>query len=410
MVGGVIYFFLASPSQEEAWNDAQETNTKASYSLYLEQHPDGENKSIARSKIKKFTNVERVKSALDDYDFKKAKNDTRIKAFHAYVTKYPNGRHIQAAYKGAWKSAQRQNSSAAYDAFLAKFPASEYRAVANSRAITIYKARAAESLNKVTKSQNDIRNVKVKAAKQKREAAQRASSKKTGCYSGDCSTSPMTRVFEDGGYYKGEIDINTGEPDGQGYRSFADGSSYEGGFRQWEYHGLGRREYSDGTSYTGGWKGNKRHGKGHYNLKNGTFFEENYTNGEIFGPGKSFYPDGGYKKGVYVKGKLNGSGTRVWADGDRFTGNYKNGEWHGKGRYIWADGSMYIGDYKGDRRNGVGKYYDTNGELSYYGNTIDNEKVDEGNGKLWSKIADIGSRVRKATKEKRRRRRKKGLF
>ena len=71
-------------------------------------------------------------------------------------------------------------------------------------------------------------------------------------------------VLNNGAKYSGEWDAETNKRDGFGVQLWADGSKYEGYWKDDMANGRGRLIHVDGDVYEGDWKDDKAHGKGKY--------------------------------------------------------------------------------------------------------------------------------------------------
>ena len=71
-------------------------------------------------------------------------------------------------------------------------------------------------------------------------------------------------ILENGAKYKGEWNANINKRDGKGQQIWADGSLYEGLWKNDKANGLGRLIHADGDVYEGEWKDDKAHGYGKY--------------------------------------------------------------------------------------------------------------------------------------------------
>lgn len=71
-------------------------------------------------------------------------------------------------------------------------------------------------------------------------------------------------TLENGARYEGEWDLQRNMRDGQGKQVWADGSLYEGYWRNDKANGRGRLIHADGDVYEGEWKDDKAHGFGRY--------------------------------------------------------------------------------------------------------------------------------------------------
>ena len=71
-------------------------------------------------------------------------------------------------------------------------------------------------------------------------------------------------TLENGARYEGEWNELTNKRDGRGYQIWADGSLYEGYWKNDKANGRGRLIHADGDVYEGDWKDDKAHGYGKY--------------------------------------------------------------------------------------------------------------------------------------------------
>mmetsp|Transcript_5296 Transcript_5296/g.4490 ORF Transcript_5296/g.4490 Transcript_5296/m.4490 type:complete len:146 (+) Transcript_5296:52-489(+) len=79
--------------------------------------------------------------------------------------------------------------------------------------------------------------------------------------------------------YVGEINTKDGVRDGKGKITFADGSTYEGFFKESRPNGKGRFTNADGDVYEGDWVEGKCHGHGNfYSASGGIYSGEWYDN------------------------------------------------------------------------------------------------------------------------------------
>lgn len=97
----------------------------------------------------------------------------------------------------------------------------------------------------------------------------------------------------------------------------ADGSRYEGEFKDGKYHGKGRHTTSSGATYVGDFENGKYHGQGVATLKSGS----TYT-------------------GEFRDGRMNGQITFIAANGNKYVGEFKDNRMHGQGTATRADGSV----------------------------------------------------------------------
>ena len=87
------------------------------------------------------------------------------------------------------------------------------------------------------------------------------------------------RTFEDGSTYVGEF--RDGKLHGQGTYTFPSGTEYVGEFKDGKFHGQGTYTYVDGGRYVGEFRDDKFHGQGTYTYADGTVEEGNWENGEF---------------------------------------------------------------------------------------------------------------------------------
>lgn len=107
---------------------------------------------------------------------------------------------------------------------------------------------------------------------------------------------------------------------GNGVYLWPDGSRYEGGFKENNFHGQGTYQWADGKTYTGGFRDNKRNGHGTY-----------------------AWPNGSQYSGQWKDGVRHGQGTFSWANGSRYEGEWHQGQKQGWGIYTYPDGEKNAG-------------------------------------------------------------------
>ena len=87
-------------------------------------------------------------------------------------------------------------------------------------------------------------------------------------------------VLPDGSRYVGKIN-DEGVPHGQGARTWPDGSSDRGAFRDGEANGEGVRTWPDGSSYRGEFRDGKPHGQGVLTKPDGERYEGTFRAGKL---------------------------------------------------------------------------------------------------------------------------------
>jgi hypothetical protein len=80
--------------------------------------------------------------------------------------------------------------------------------------------------------------------------------------------------------------------------------SYEGEFKNSEFHGKGKYKWHDGIKSDGYWKNGDRDGFNIMIWPDGQKFEGNFKQGNYDGYGKMTYPDGRVEKGIWKDDKL----------------------------------------------------------------------------------------------------------
>ena len=112
--------------------------------------------------------------------------------------------------------------------------------------------------------------------------------------------------------YEGTGILSRGKKNGHWTEVWADGSRYEGGFRDGMEHGHGAYTTPDGYRYEGEW----RHGMEH-------------------GDGTLIWANGGRYEGEWRDGKRTGHGTLIFPNGDRYEGGWRDGCFDENGRRLW---------------------------------------------------------------------------
>lgn len=145
---------------------------------------------------------------------------------------------------------------------------------------------------------------------------------------------------------------------GVGTLVYADGSKYEGHFKNKKINGEGTYLYADGTKYIGEWRDGYYHGEGSKYLSQTEVLTGLWQNGEYVG--------GKYGKGL--RGCLagnceNGEGTYVFKDGSKYIGEFKDGSLTGQGTCYYPSGNKYVGGWKYSNFHGMGTMYFATGTV-----------------------------------------------
>jgi hypothetical protein len=156
-----------------------------------------------------------------------------------------------------------------------------------------------------------------------------------------------------------------GKYEGYGILVKADGSKYEGFWKDGSLEGIGRFFSSDGNYYEGNFVNGVTSGFGIYIHNDRTRYQGEWLNDQPHGRGKEFFPDGSVFEGNFLIGKKIGQCVYSWADGSYYVGEILNDYFNGKGRYSWSDGKIYEGEWKDNLLHGKGilrypdgSYYD----------------------------------------------------
>jgi hypothetical protein len=134
------------------------------------------------------------------------------------------------------------------------------------------------------------------------------------------------------------------EKNGHGTKTFEDGSTYVGEFKDGNFDGQGTFTYGKGKykdhKYVGDWKDGKYHGQGTFTGSDG----DEYV-------------------GEFKDGEFDGQGTGTFSDGTKYEGEWKGGVPNGQGTGTFSDGTKYIGEWK-DVKLWNGTEYNNNGEIT----------------------------------------------
>jgi hypothetical protein len=185
-------------------------------------------------------------------------------------------------------------------------------------------------------------------------------------------------TWVNGARYRGEV-IDLVTMHGAGKITYADGTTYEGGFQHGLYHGKGKSVWANGAKYDGDyafgkeqgqgiftnplgstfvgeWMSGHRHGKGSSREADGTLCVADFVSDQMQGKGRCDYPDGSWQEGEYKNGKLNGECKLYYATKASYSGQCLGGEPSGRGHYeIPADGSVYDGEMAAGKFHGRGR-------------------------------------------------------
>lgn len=186
---------------------------------------------------------------------------------------------------------------------------------------------------------------------------------------------------------------------GLGTFAYADGSKYEGQFKNSKKQGWGSFYFANGEKYTGDFKMNFAEGYGTMFFANGTSKKGNWYRGEfikeemiskggrgciegncVTGNGTYIYDGGlGTYKGAFLDGRPHGTGECVYANGEKYLGEWQNGGFHGTGTLLLNDGTKVSGIWQ-------------NGNLVRKENVYKDIEEASNNGvKIWAVIIGVSS-------------------
>jgi uncharacterized caspase-like protein len=144
--------------------------------------------------------------------------------------------------------------------------------------------------------------------------------------------------------------------------TFGDGSVYRGGVRGADLHGKGEFVSKSGFRYSGEFKDGLKHGQGTYVWQNGDKFTGDFADDKPNGKGLYEFASGDRYEGEVRDGVIVGKGAYSTKDGDRFEGLFTNGKPDGRGVYKFASGDRYEGEMLAGRVSGKGTYLSANGD------------------------------------------------
>src|SRR5574343_1875170 len=99
----------------------------------------------------------------------------------------------------------------------------------------------------------------------------------------------ISKIEYRGGLYTGQFYLFRAHGFGTLY---ANGTVYEGDWRNGEMHGKGEYTYANGSVYYGDWRDGKERGKGRLTLVKGTVYYGDWRDGRLHGKGEYTYASG----------------------------------------------------------------------------------------------------------------------
>lgn len=159
--------------------------------------------------------------------------------------------------------------------------------------------------------------------------------------------------FVNGARYVGELDRRA-RMHGNGVLSYADGSTYEGEFREDRLEGRGTLKRANGQTASGQFVAGYLSGQGVMTWANGTIYEGAFVVGSPQGQGTMRFADGSQYTGGFISGKYSGKGRLEYAEGGQCEADFVDGQLHGQGKCLYANGDRYEGGFLADQMTGDG--------------------------------------------------------
>ena len=157
-----------------------------------------------------------------------------------------------------------------------------------------------------------------------------------------------------GAQYRGQSDMDSGKPDGIGFKIYPNNSMFEGYFDGGQINGVGRGITSRGEVYQGPFEYDSMHGEGLFQWPDGRLFYGNFNQGKKSGKGTYMWPNGQCYEGEFKVDECMGEGVLYYPDGKKFEGVWKDGKKHGTGVYSWPNGVRYYVHYIEGKQQGSG--------------------------------------------------------
>jgi hypothetical protein len=172
---------------------------------------------------------------------------------------------------------------------------------------------------------------------------------------------PGKKTFDDGTSEVGEY--RDGRRNGNFNIKKADGETFEGMYKDDVRDGPGKLLLKNGDRYVGRFSGNAFDGTGEYIWKNGDRYVGEYKNGVADGEGKK-YESGSLKyEGSWHAGNFSGHGTWYTQDGSKHVGSFDRGMFNGKGIFYAANGNRTEGEWRANKREGYFAEYRKDGTI-----------------------------------------------
>ena len=113
---------------------------------------------------------------------------------------------------------------------------------------------------------------------------------------------------------------------GDGVMQYANGSVYNGHWKEDKRSGNGTIIHPTGSKYVGNWSDDLLHGDGTYMFANGDVYKGKLENGYFNGQGSMRYVNGAVYNGTWANDKKNGDGKLIYASGKTMEGEWQDDE------------------------------------------------------------------------------------
>jgi len=156
-------------------------------------------------------------------------------------------------------------------------------------------------------------------------------------------------LMADGSYYEGEF--KDGEICGRGFKKWQkSGNTYTGSFDFGELDGEGVLDYNDiGAQYSGEFVRNIRQGEGVLRERFGEEYIGSFYNDKRHGKGKQIFSNGDYYDGDWINGQRQGHGILNCMNGSYYEGQWRADMFNGLGKLIHPSGVSFKGIWMNDR-------------------------------------------------------------
>lgn len=170
----------------------------------------------------------------------------------------------------------------------------------------------------------------------------------SGCISGDCENGEGIFAYADGSRYEGTF--RNGKAELNGTFTYPNDEKYAGSFKEGFPHGTGRLFHTDGTVTAGQWKEGEYIGTNEYvdNRHLGCIKGDCQN-----GAGEYIFKDGARYEGQFQDGKPHGKGTVTYLNGEKYIGELANGKFNGQGTLFRQDDTSVSGYWKDDFYQGL---------------------------------------------------------